>query len=59
VYDNFGKWKGNPNEVHQPQWLNEMGTIILFPGTQYWGVDRVWHGERKILMIEVIGKRSQ
>lgn len=58
-HDNFGKWKGNPNEVHQPQWLNELGTIILFPGTQYWGVDRVWHGERKILMIEVIGKRSQ
>ena len=56
--DNFGNWKGNPTEVHQPQWLNEMGTIIMFPGTQEWGVDRVWHGERNILMIEVIGKRS-
>lgn len=29
--DNFGHWKGDPTKPHQPQWINEQGSIIIYP----------------------------
>lgn len=29
--DNFGEWKGDPNAPSQPEWINEQGTIVIFP----------------------------
>lgn len=29
--DNFGIWKGDPKKPHVPQWINELGTIVIYP----------------------------
>jgi hypothetical protein len=55
--DNFGTWKGDVNKPHQPQWLNEQDVIVCIPSEQSWGIDRVWHGDRCICTIDLIGKK--
>tara|TARA_B100000131_G_C18029791_1_gene577968 strand:- start:579 stop:1175 length:597 start_codon:yes stop_codon:yes gene_type:complete len=42
-YDNYGKVIGNPDEC-QPQWINELGTLILFPSIAAWGYHLVVSG---------------
>ena len=46
--DNFGNWKGNPEEPHQPHWANEPGSVVFMPWYEPWGVSRVWHGSKKV-----------
>lgn len=29
--DNYGNWRGDPNKPHVPQWINELGTIVIYP----------------------------
>lgn len=55
--DNFGTWKGDPTKPHQPQWLNEQDVLVCIPSEQAWGIDRVWHGDRRICTVQLIGKK--
>lgn len=42
--DNFGNWKGDPNKPHMPAWINEMGSIVIYPAMVEQGYQLVTSG---------------
>jgi hypothetical protein len=57
--DNFAEWKGDPTLNNQPHWSNEVGSCIFLPCHIKWGLDRVYHGERKIRVISFFGEYNE
>ena len=44
-FDNYGKAVGD--DSGQPQWINELGTLIIFPSIEAWGYKLVVSGGAK------------
>jgi hypothetical protein len=53
--DNFGAWIGDTTQPHQPQWINELGTIVIFPSMCDHGFSLVTSGEQKRVKIQFTG----
>ena len=53
-YDNYGKAIGGDN--CQPQWLNELGTLIIFPAIEAWGYRLVVSGNGMKTIINFKGE---
>lgn len=53
--DNFGKWLGDVDKPHVPQWLNERGTLVIFPSMYEHGFALVTSGMQKRVKIHFAG----
>jgi len=53
-YDNYGRAIGDDNG--QPQWLNELGTLIIFPAIEPWGYRLVVSGRGMKTIINFKGE---
>lgn len=53
--DNFGDWKGDPEQAHQPGWINEQGTLFITHASKRVGFDRITNGSAPKLRIMVGG----
>ena len=42
-FDNYGKPIGDPDTC-QPPWINELGTLIIFPSIAAWGYSLIVSG---------------
>ena len=53
--DNFGEWIGDPDGPHQPDWLNEQGTLYITHSSNYIGFARTHNGSKQVMRIIVSG----
>ena len=53
-YDNYGKAVGDDNG--QPQWINELGTLIIFPSIEAWGYKLVVSGQGMRVILNFKGE---
>ena len=60
--DNFGEWKFRTNQgwdvEYQPQWTNEPGSLTIIPTTHKWGIGRVWHGTKRLRVVNIWGRKQ-
>ena len=53
-FDNYGKAVGDDNG--QPQWINELGTLIIFPSIEAWGYKLVVSGQGMRFIVNFKGE---